>query len=85
MTPDSSDWQPITLPDLGANERPIRVSTWLTQIGKEVLAGEALVEVSLNGITFDVEAPVSGQLRRIVRFENDVIEVDGVLGELEAR
>ena len=64
MTPDSSDWHPIALPELGANDQPIRVSTWLTQIGEEVVAGEAIVEVLLKGITFDVAAPVSGQLRR---------------------
>ena len=83
MMPDSSNWHPITLPNLGANDQPIRVSTWLTQIGEEVVAGEAIVEVLLKGITFDVAAPVSGQLRRIDRFENDVVVTDDVLGWLE--
>ena len=83
MTPDSSNWHLITLPELGANDQPIRVSTWLTQIGEEVVAGEAIVEVLLKGITFDVASPVSGQLRRIDRFENDVIRPGDVLGWLE--
>ena len=83
MTPDSSSWHSISLPELGANDQPIRVSTWLTQIGEEVVAGEAIVEVLLKGITFDVAAPVSGQLRRIDRFENDVIRPGDVLGWLE--
>ena len=83
MTPDSSSWRPIALPELGANDQPIRVSTWLTQIGEEVVAGEAIVEVLLKGITFDVAAPVSGQLRRIDRFENDAIRPGDVLGWLE--
>ena len=55
----------------------------LPQIGEEVVAGEAIVEVLLKGISFDVEAPVSGQLRRIDRFENDVIRPGDVLGWLE--
>ena len=83
MIPEESGWQPITLPELGAKDQPIRVSTWLTQIGEEVVAGEAIVEVLLKGISFDVEAPVSGQLRRIDRFENDVIRPGDVLGWLE--
>lgn len=83
MMPDSSNWHPITLPNLGANDQPIRVSTWLTQIGEDVVAGEAIVEVLLKGITFDVAAPASGQLRRIDRFENDVVVTDDVLGWLE--
>ena len=83
MTLDASDWRPITLPDLGVKDQPIRVSTWLTQIGEEVAAGDAIVEVWLKGITFDVESPASGQLRRIDRFENAAIVTGDVLGWLE--
>ncbi|MBC7818152.1 MAG: biotin attachment protein [Planctomycetaceae bacterium] len=84
MTSDETGWQPITLPELGAKGQSIRVSTWLTQIGEEVVVGEAIVEVLLKGITFDVAAPVSGQLRRIDRFENDVVVTGDVLGWLES-
>lgn len=82
MTPEESGWRPITLPELGAGEHRISVSTWLTQIGEEVVAGEPVVEVLIKGITFDVEAPVTGQLRRIDRFENDVIQPGDILGWL---
>ncbi len=83
MTSETSAWHPISLPDLGAKDQPIRVSTWLTQIGEEVVAGDPVVEVLLKGITFDVEAPVSGQLRRIDRFENAAVVTGDVLGWLE--
>jgi pyruvate/2-oxoglutarate dehydrogenase complex dihydrolipoamide acyltransferase (E2) component len=83
MTTDATGRQPITLPDLGANDQPIRVSTWLTQIGEEVVVGDPVVEVLLKGVTFDVAAPASGQLRRIDRFENDVVVTNDVLGWLE--
>jgi 2-oxoglutarate dehydrogenase E2 component (dihydrolipoamide succinyltransferase) len=75
---------PVRLPDLGTEAQPLRVSTWLTQIGEEVQAGEALVEIVLRGITFDVDAPITGRLRRIERFESDQVEVGDVLGWLEA-
>ncbi len=83
MMLDTTDWQPITLPDLGAEEQSVRVSTWLTQIGEEVTAGDAVVEVLLRGITFDVEAPSSGRLRRIGLFENDIVTTGDTLGWLE--
>lgn len=83
MTLDTTGWQPITLPDLGAGEQLVRVCTWLTQIGEEVSAGDAVVEVLLCGITFDVEAPGNGRLRRIGRFENDVVVTGDTLGWLE--
>ncbi len=83
MTLDTTGWHPITLPDLGAGEQLVRVSTWLTQIGEEVAAGDAVVEVQLRGITFDVEATSSGRLRRIGRFENDVVVTGDTLGWIE--
>lgn len=84
MTFDTTGWQPITLPELGAGEQLVRVSTWLTQIGEEVAAGDAVVEVLLRGITFDVEAPSSGRLRWIGRFENDVIATGDTLGWIDS-
>lgn len=83
MMLDTTGWQPITLPDLGAPEELVRVSTWLTQIGEAVAAGEAVVEVLLRGITFDVEASASGRLRRIACFENDVVATGATLGWIE--
>ncbi|GDY09789.1 hypothetical protein LBMAG52_32750 [Planctomycetia bacterium] len=83
MMLDTTGWQPITLPDLGAGEQLVRVSTWLTQIGEEVGEGDAVVEVLLRGVTFDVEAPSSGRLRRIGRFENDLIATGDTLGWIE--
>ena len=83
MMLDTTGWQPIALPDLGAGEQLVRVSTWLTQIGEEVGEGDAVVEVLLRGVTFDVEAPSSGRLRRIGRFENDLIATGDTLGWIE--
>lgn len=84
MMLDTTDWQPLTLPELGAARQQVRVSTWLTQIGEEVAAGDPVVEVLLRGITFDVEAPHSGRLRRIGLFENDVVEPGDTLGWIES-
>ena len=83
MTPDATGWQPIMLPDLGAGHHQIRVCIWLTQIGEEMTAGDPVVEVLIPGITFDIAAPASGLLRRIDRFENDVVQPGDVLGWLE--
>lgn len=83
MTLDTTGWQPITLPDLGEGEQLVRVSTWLTQIGEAVAEGDAVVEVLLRGITFDVEAPSGGRLRRTGCFENDVVATGDTLGWIE--
>ena len=83
MTLDTTGWQPIALPDLGAGEQLVRVSIWLTQIGEAVAEGDAVVEVLLRGITFDVAAPTGGRLRRIGCFENDLIATGDTLGWIE--
>ncbi len=83
MMLDTTAWQPLTLPDLGTAGQQVRVSTWLTQIGEEVVAGDAVVEVLLRGMTFDVEARSSGRLRRIGLFENDLVEPGETLGWIE--
>lgn len=83
MMLDASGLQPITLPDLGAGDQLVRISTWLTQIGEEVVTGDPVVEVLLRGITFDVETPLSGRLRCIGPFENDVVATGDTLGWLE--
>ncbi len=83
MMLDTTGWQPITLPDLGAGEQLVRVSIWLTQIGEAVAEGDAVVEVLLRGITFDVAAPTGGRLRRIGCFENDVVTTGDPLGWIE--
>ncbi len=80
---DTTAWQPLTLPDLGTTGQQVRVSTWLTQIGEDVVAGDAVVEVLLRGMTFDVEARSSGRLRRIGLFENDLVEPGETLGWIE--
>lgn len=83
MTHEASGLQPITLPDFGAGAQSVRVSTWLTQIGEEVVAGDPIVEVLIPGITFDVEAPASGLLRRIDCFENELVTTGDALGWIE--
>ena len=75
--------EPIRLPELKVDGQTIRVSTWLIELGEVVIVGDAVVEVLVKGITFDVDAPVSGQLRRINRFEDDVVVTGDVLGWIE--
>lgn len=83
MMLETTGWRPLTLPDLCTTGQQVRVSTWLTQIGEEVIAGDPVVEVLLRGMTFDVEATHSGRLRRIGRFESDLVEPGDTLGWIE--
>lgn len=58
---------PVILPDLGAGQNRMRVSSWFVEPGDEVETGECLVEVLMSGMTCDIAAPFSGRLAKIER------------------
>ncbi len=72
---------PIRLPDLGAG--PVVLSFWHVRAGAEVFAGERLVEVLAEGITFDVSAPASGRLIEQLAYYGDALAPGQMLGVIE--
>ena len=72
---------PIVLPDLGG---PVVLSIWLARPGDRVYAGDRVVEVLLEGATFDVPAPVDGLLVETLAWPDDVLKPGQVLGQVEA-
>ena len=75
---------PIRLPDLGLDEAPARISTWLTEPGESVLAGDRVVEVLVPGMTFDVAAPASGTLASVVKPVDSLVFAGDILGMIAA-
>jgi pyruvate/2-oxoglutarate dehydrogenase complex dihydrolipoamide acyltransferase (E2) component len=70
----------IRLPDLGA--APVTLSAWFADPGEEVFEGDRLVEVLVNGATFDVPAPASGRLVERLAVARDPVVAGQVLGVL---
>jgi pyruvate/2-oxoglutarate dehydrogenase complex dihydrolipoamide acyltransferase (E2) component len=68
----------IVLPELGAH--PVVLSAWLADAGEEVYEGDRLVEVLVDGATFDVPAPASGRLVEKRVHPDQPLEVGQVLG-----
>ena len=60
------------------------VGTWYKKEGENVEKGEPLVEVFSEKATYDLEAPASGILRKILVQENDEAPVDAVLAVITA-
>lgn len=73
---------PVVLPDLGA--APVRLSLWYVAPGDFVYEGDRLLEVLTAGATFDVAAPVTGQLVERHAWPRDVLAPGQVLGIVEA-
>jgi pyruvate/2-oxoglutarate dehydrogenase complex dihydrolipoamide acyltransferase (E2) component len=72
---------PILLPELGA--APVLLSVWLADVGDWVYAGDRVVEVRVNGATFDVSAPATGRLVEKLAFPEDPLQPGQPLGILE--
>jgi pyruvate/2-oxoglutarate dehydrogenase complex dihydrolipoamide acyltransferase (E2) component len=74
---------PVILPDLGAGDEELRVSCWLVDLGDAIDAGDRIVEILFDGITFDVTAEQSGIVARIERHLDSVVRSGDVLGWIE--
>lgn len=71
----------VILPDLAAE--PVRLSVWFADEGEPVFAGDRLVEVLLDGATFDVAAPATGRLLTKRALPNAELRAGQVLGVVQ--
>jgi pyruvate/2-oxoglutarate dehydrogenase complex dihydrolipoamide acyltransferase (E2) component len=73
--------KPILLPDLG----PVSVvlSTWLADVGDFVYHGDRMVEVLIDGATFDVASPATGRLVERYAMIDEALRTGQLLGEVE--
>ncbi len=74
--------QSITMPDIGAGPWRVQVCSWLADLGEIVHEGDRLIEVSLPGMTFDVNAPADGRLVSIEKSIGAEVHPGDVLGKL---
>ena len=74
---------PILLPELGAGDATVSVSSWFVAVGESVDEGDCIVEVQLPGATFDVSAPIGGVVARKEKLAGAAIKTGDVLGWLE--
>ncbi|MFQ6073866.1 MAG: dihydrolipoamide acetyltransferase family protein [Candidatus Bathyarchaeia archaeon] len=70
----------VVMPRLSLTMKEGTVVNWFKKEGETVKKGEPLVEVLSEKVTYDVEAPASGVLRKILAVEGDDVPVAGTLG-----
>jgi len=74
----------ILMPRLSLTMKEGTVAQWFKKEGDTVKKGEPLVEVLSEKATYDVEAPASGVLRKILAEEGTDVPVAGTLGIIAA-
>ncbi len=73
----------IQMPQMGESVTEGTVLEWHKQEGEFVEEGETVVEVSTDKVDAEVPAPSSGVITRILKAQDETIEVGGVLAELD--
>jgi multifunctional 2-oxoglutarate metabolism enzyme len=73
----------IQMPQMGESVTEGTVLEWRKHEGEFVEEGETVVEVSTDKIDAEVPAPASGVITRILKGQDETIEVGGVLAELD--
>ena len=70
----------VIMPKLGLTMEEGTIIEWKKKEGDQVSKGEILYVLETEKVTFEVEAPESGILGKIIAKEGDVVPVGGVVG-----
>lgn len=70
----------ILMPKLGLTMTAGAVALWISEEGQLVSVGEIIVEIVTEKITYQMEAPASGTLLKIVVVEGEEVPVGTVIG-----
>lgn len=74
----------IRVPTLGESVTEATVGKWFKKLGEAVAMDEPLVELETDKVTVEVPSPVAGKLSEIIAKEGDTVEVNALLGAVEA-
>ncbi|WP_208439367.1 2-oxoglutarate dehydrogenase complex dihydrolipoyllysine-residue succinyltransferase [Bartonella grahamii] len=74
----------IRVPTLGESVTEATIGKWFKKLGEAVAMDEPLVELETDKVTVEVPSPVAGKLSEIIAKEGDTVEVNALLGVVEA-
>jgi len=72
----------VIMPKLGMAMKEGRVAKWRCKEGEEVEEGDVIAEIETEKITYQIEAPISGILVKILVGQGSVARVGQVIGVL---
>ncbi len=74
----------IRVPTLGESVTEATIGKWMKKEGDSVAVDEPLVELETDKVSVEVPAPAAGVLSSIAAQEGDTVEVNALLGAIEA-
>jgi len=74
---------PLVMPDLDLPCQIVTASCWLVPVGREVVEGDRLLELSAGDVLIDLPSPATGRFIERHVGEGEEVEPDRVLGIIE--
>lgn len=74
---------PVLMPNMDLTIEEAKIVRWIKSVAQPVQAGEGIVEVETDKATFEVEAPASGVLAKILAPEGSVVALGSTIGIIE--
>jgi len=74
----------VPLPELSTTAEDVVIVTWFKKEGMEVKEGELLLEVQAEKVSFEIHAPASGRLLKILAPQGAVVKARSVVGLIAA-
>lgn len=74
----------VTIPNLGYTMTVAKILRWLKSVGDSVEAGETLLEIETDKVTYGIESPARGVVRATLVSEGDEVPVGGVVALIGA-
>ncbi|WP_437191256.1 hypothetical protein [Planctomicrobium sp. SH527] len=81
--PFSANVVSLALPDLGTGDLPIRFLTWLVPVDSQVITGERIAEILVDGIVFCVESDHDGVLITQSAHPGIILKPNAVIGRVQ--
>jgi 2-oxoglutarate dehydrogenase E2 component (dihydrolipoamide succinyltransferase) len=72
----------VVMPQMGVSVSEGTITKWLKQVGEEVQADEALLEISTDKVDTEVPAPATGVVSEILVEEGQTVEVGTLLARI---
>jgi pyruvate dehydrogenase E2 component (dihydrolipoamide acetyltransferase) len=69
----------VSIPNLGYTMTEAKILKWLKSVGDSIEAGENLLEIETDKVSYGIESPVDGIVRAILRDVGDEVPVGGVV------
>ena len=73
----------ITVPMLGQSGMEVKIETWFINEGEHINKGESLYELSNEKLNQEIESPITGVLKKIVKPVGEMVDPGDIVAYME--